>query len=159
MKEYKINFGGNNNSPKQKGFWTKVIVMTLAIWITCLIFPSIVTGDILGALLAAIIISLLNSFLRPLLTMIFIPLIVVTFGFFYVVINVIIVLLTAALLPNFSVNGFWGAVGFIIIVSAVSWLLDMPARYNRKNEPKQEKEPEFTNYEDVSNDNDNDKKD
>jgi putative membrane protein len=156
MKEYKIKFNSKNYSPKEKGFWAKVLIMALAIFLTCVFFPSIVKADPVGALLAAIVISLLNAFLRPVLMMIAMPLILGTFGFFYLIINAVIILITDRIIPSFEVNGFWGAIGFIIIVSIISWLLELPARLNKRNATEEEqKNPEFTSYEDVTEEKEN----
>jgi putative membrane protein len=150
MKEYKVNFNNGGYSPKQKRFWTKVLIMAVAIWLTCIMFP-VANGTLLGALVAAIVISLLNAFVRPALTIISLPLIIGSFGLFYLLINALIVLLTAWLIPSFSVNGFGGAILFIIIVNIISWLLELMSRLNRKTvEQKQEQESEFTNYEDIT---------
>ncbi|MDR0789294.1 MAG: phage holin family protein [Bacteroidales bacterium] len=150
MKEYKVNFNSGNFSPKQKSFWTKVLIMALAIFITSLLF-SIAEANPLSAVAAAIMISVLNAFLRPILTMVSLPLIVMSLGLFYLVINALIILMTSAIIPGFSVNGFGDAILFSIIVTLISYVLEMPAKYRRqKKELEPKDETKFTSYEDVT---------
>lgn len=117
--------------PFSKDFWVRMLIMTIAIWIISA--TSLVrVENPLYALIAAIIISLLNSFIRPLLSWISLPLIIGTFGIFIFVINAIIVLITSALLkPGFQVIGFWNAFFFSIIVTFLSFLMNIPRKIKR----------------------------
>lgn len=115
-----------------KDFWIKMVIMTIAIWIVSFTGLVDVPGGPLYALLAAIIISLLNAFLRPLLSFVSMPLVVSTFGIFMLVINAIIILLTSTLLkPNFEVHGFWNAFFFSIIVTLLTFFMDLPRKIKR----------------------------
>lgn len=71
----------------------------------------------------AIVFGLLNAFLKPLLQILALPVTILTLGIFYFVINVFIVYLTSYLVPSFTVDGFFPALLFSIVVSLVSWLL------------------------------------
>jgi putative membrane protein len=83
---------------------------------------------ILPLLLVAAILSLINSFVRPILTILSIPFIIVTLGLFLLVINAGMLLLTDwladALDIGFRVTGFWPAVGGAIVITVVTWILD-----------------------------------
>ncbi len=83
---------------------------------------------ILPLLLVALILSLINSFVRPVLTILSIPFIIVTLGLFLLVINAGMLLLTSELADaldiGFRVTGFWPAVGGAIVITVVSWILD-----------------------------------
>lgn len=68
----------------------------------------------------AIILGILNTLLRPILVILTIPITIMTLGFFILVINAGMVLLADKLIDGFSVNGFWWALGFSIIV----WLIN-----------------------------------
>ena len=136
-------------------FWTKVLVMALAIFITSLLFDIADVHSPLSAIVAAIVISLLNAFLRPLLLLISVPLIVMSLGLFSLVINALIILLTSYLVKGFHVDGLWDAILFSIIVTIISFLLDLPQRIRKTREMFAEKEDEkedegFTDYEDVT---------
>ena len=171
MSVFKIDIGGNNKfEPWSKDFWIKILVMTIAICIVCWIWgadsPSqtklYIDGPIY-AIVLAIIISILNGFLKPLLSLLSIPLIISTFGLFILVINAIIVMIAAWLMgSHFDINGFGNAFIFSIIVSVLSFLLDIPRRVKKvsdllssKHDPYRENNPErneatFTEYEDVT---------
>jgi len=84
-----------------------------------LFVPGIKTKNFLAFLIAAAVLSLINTFLRPALWFLTAPLSVVTFGIFALVINAFMIMLAAALVPNFEVksfgSAFWGAVIMAII--------------------------------------------
>ncbi len=83
---------------------------------------------ILPLLLVAAILSVINSFVRPVLTILSIPFIIVTLGLFLLVINAGMLLLTSELADaldiGFRVKSFWPAVGGAIVITVVSWILD-----------------------------------
>ncbi len=83
---------------------------------------------ILPLLLVAAILAVINSFVRPVLTILSIPFIIVTLGLFLLVINAGMLLLTSELADaldiGFRVTGFWPAVGGAIVITVVSWILD-----------------------------------
>ena len=83
---------------------------------------------ILPLLLVALILSLINSFVRPVLTILSIPFIIVTLGLFLLVINAAMLLLASELADaldiGFRVTGFWPAVGGAIVITVVTWILD-----------------------------------
>jgi len=84
-----------------------------------LFVPGIKAKNFLAFLIAAAVLSLINTFLRPALWFLTAPLSVVTFGIFALVINAFMIMLAAALVPNFEVksfgSAFWGAVIMAII--------------------------------------------
>lgn len=83
---------------------------------------------ILPLLLVALILSLINSVVRPVLTILSIPFIIVTLGLFLLVINAAMLLLTGELAEaldiGFRVKGFWPAVGGAIVITVVTWILE-----------------------------------
>jgi putative membrane protein len=87
-----------------------------------------VQEKILPLLLVALILSLINSLVRPVLTILSIPFIIVTLGLFLLVINAGMLLLTSWLADvldiGFTVTGFWPAVGGAIVITVVTWILD-----------------------------------
>ena len=127
-----FTFDNNNKfNPLSKDFWMRMVIMTIAIWIISA--TSLVeVHNPLYALLAAIIISFLNAFIRPLLSLISAPLIISTFGIFIFVINAIIVLFTSSILsPHFQVEGFWNAFFFSIIVTFLSFVMNIPRKIKK----------------------------
>ena len=74
-------------------------------------------------LLAGAVLGLANVFLKPLLTFIALPLILLTFGIAYFFVNVVMLLFTEWVVPNFSIDGFWTYVGATIVIWLVNWLV------------------------------------
>ena len=64
-----------------------------------------------------------NAILKPILTILTLPLIILTLGFFYLLINIAMVALAEWIAPNFSIDGFWTYVGVVVII----WLVNVVA--------------------------------
>ncbi|MDR0971987.1 MAG: phage holin family protein [Bacteroidales bacterium] len=131
MPIFKINFSNDNPPINSARFWIKVLIMSISIIITCYISNTASVDNFFDAVLASVIISLLSCFVKPLLTLLSVPLIVFTFGFFNLVINAIIILMTAYFVKGFDVYGFWNAILFSIIITIISFILDLPLRIQR----------------------------
>jgi putative membrane protein len=74
-------------------------------------------------ILAGAVLGLANVFLKPLVTFIAIPLILLTFGIAYFFVNVVMLLFTEWVTPNFSIDGFWTYVGATIVIWLVNWIV------------------------------------
>ncbi len=70
------------------------------------------------------VLGIANAVLKPLLTILTLPLIILTLGFFYLLINIAMIALAEWIAPNFSINGFWTYVGTVLVVWAVNWIGD-----------------------------------
>ena len=107
------------------------VVLTVAVWAAAGIVPGVSYADPQSLLIAALVLGLLNVFVKPLLQLLSLPFIVASFGFFLLVINALLLKLTAWLVPGFHVAGFWPAVGGSLVISLMSFLLGYP-RHRRK---------------------------
>lgn len=81
------------------------------------IVPGVEARDVIPLLLAALILSLLNAVLKPLLILLALPFVLLTLGFGLVLINALLLWVTDLLVPGFEVSGFWSAVGGAIVIS------------------------------------------
>ena len=63
-----------------------------------------------------------NAIIKPVLAVLTLPLIIVTLGFFYLLINIAMIGLAEWIAPNFSIDGFWTYVGTVVIVWLVNWI-------------------------------------
>lgn len=101
----------------------RVLINAAALWVADQILDGIeLTGNIWGILLVALVFGLINAFLKPIFKLFSLPVLILTLGLFALVINAALLGITAALMDNLTVDGFWSAVlgGLIIaIVSAV----------------------------------------
>ncbi len=99
---------------------------TVALFVAAWLLSGLSYGSDWWALLvAAFVFTLVNFFLKPLLTVLSVPFIIVTLGIFYLLINVFMLYLTHWIVPQFTIAGFWWAVLAAIIVSVVNASLKM----------------------------------
>ena len=90
-------------------------------------------SDWWALLVAGLVFTLVSLFLKPVLAVLSIPFIVVTFGVFYLLINVFMLYLTHWIVPQFTIASFWWAVLAAIIVSAVNGILNMSSGRPREH--------------------------
>ena len=98
-------------------------MLALAVWAAAAVVPGISYDDKQSLLIAALVLGVLNTFVKPVLKVLALPLIVLTLGLFLLVVNALVLLATAWLVPGFHVAGFWPAVGGSLVVSIVSFFL------------------------------------
>src|SRR6266700_599142 len=108
-------------------FLLRLVVNGVALWVATKIVSGVTyDGSALAFLAVALVFGLLNALVRPVLTLLSCPLMVLTLGLFTFVINAVILLLTSALSEKlgigFSVSGFWAAFLGALVVSIVSIL-------------------------------------
>ncbi len=111
----------------------KLVITTLAVLVTAYILPGVEIEDIFTAMVMSIVLAVLNIFVKPLLLIFTLPLTVITFGLFLFVINALVVLLAAELVPGVLIDGFWWAVLFSIILSLVVSVLESFQGNNTRN--------------------------
>lgn len=105
-------------------FFARWIVTTLAIFGVAWLLPKgIQVQDFQNAILAGLALGLINTFVRPLIVILTLPLTVVTLGVFLLVINALMLLLVGELVPGFEVEGFGWAFLASILISMVGALL------------------------------------
>lgn len=103
---------------------TRLIVNTLAVFGGAYLLPGVHVKNFTTAILVAIVLGFLNVVLKPVLVILTIPITIVTLGFFLLVINALIVLLCTEIVPGFSVDGFWYALLYSVVISLIVALLD-----------------------------------
>jgi putative membrane protein len=74
-------------------------------------------------ILGAAILGIANTIVKPILTLLTLPLVIVTLGLFYFVINVLMLALAEWIAPDFSIDGFWTYIGATIVISIVNWAM------------------------------------
>ncbi len=95
-----------------------------ALWAANALWDGVSIHGWAAYLIGSAVLGIANTVIKPLLAVLTLPLIIVTLGFFYLVINIAIVALAEWIAPNFSVDGFWSYVGTIVVVWAVNWIAD-----------------------------------
>jgi len=105
-------------------FIVRLIINMVAILIISYLFPKMIWVEgFLAALVAAFLLGIVNTIIKPILVLLTLPLTILTLGLFLLVINGLMLWLVSALVRGFHVSGFWGAVFGSILISLVSWLL------------------------------------
>jgi putative membrane protein len=97
------------------------ILTTLSILIAAYLIPG-VTTTLLGAVIFAVVLGVLNLFIKPIINILTLPITIITLGLFSLVINALLILGASKIVPDFSVTGFWSAFFFSIIVSLINAL-------------------------------------
>jgi putative membrane protein len=87
------------------------------------IFDGVEIGRWGPILLGAAVLALANAFVKPVLTILTFPIILITLGLFYFVLNIAMLALAEWIAPDFSIDGFWTYVGATIVVWLVNWAL------------------------------------
>ena len=110
----------------------RIVLNGLAIVVAAWIVPGIAVSGVLAALGAGAILGVVNVLIKPLLLLLTLPLTIVTLGLFIFVVNALCLGLTAALVPGFTIAGFWSAMGGALLVTLVSWVLNGLVRPRRR---------------------------
>lgn len=116
------------------------VLSAVAVLFTAQILPGVEVSGIVDALLVAFVLSFLNTFLKPLLLILTIPVTLITFGLFLLVINAVIIIVADALLDGFNVNGFGWALLFSLILSVINAVLQSMTGLNQADKSKDETE-------------------
>jgi len=112
-------------------------INTIAIWAAIQLVPGIEhTGSAASLILIALVFGLVNALVRPFLTLLTCPLIILTLGLFVLVINALMLGMTAWLVPSLTVTGFWPAFLGSIIISIVSSFISVLVKDDREKERK-----------------------
>ena len=105
----------------------------LAVIVAAYLLPGVYLEGVWSAIVLAIVLGIFNVTLKPLLILFTIPVTVITFGFFLLVINAITILIADYLLNGFQVDGFWWALLFSVVLWITnSFLKDMSGQNKKK---------------------------
>lgn len=106
-------------------FIIQLLLTALAAFLAARLTPGVNISSYWTAILLALVLGLLDVFVKPFLEFISIPVTVLTLGLFLLVINALIIMLASWLINSFQVSGFWSALLYSIIFSIISWVLDL----------------------------------
>jgi putative membrane protein len=95
-----------------------------ALWVADAIWEGVRIDGWAAFLIGSAVLGIANAVLKPILAILTLPLIIITLGFFYLLINIAMVALAEWIAPNFSIDGFWTYVGVVLVVWVVNWVGD-----------------------------------
>lgn len=101
----------------------KYLIYAAAILITAYLLPGVVLDNPWIALIVALILSLINLTLKPLIIILTLPINILTLGLLTFVINALLILLAGAIVPGFAVNGFLWALLFSLVLTIINAML------------------------------------
>lgn len=99
------------------------ILNALALLALPYVLPSISVDSFVSALVAALVLGLVNASLRPILVILTLPVTLLTMGLFLFVVNGLLFWMVGSILAGFHVGGFWSGIFGAIVYSIISWLL------------------------------------
>ncbi len=105
-------------------FILNLLVSGLAVLISAYILPGIAVDSFWTAIVVSVILGVANAILKPILIILTLPITILTLGLFTFVINAVLVLFVAAIIPGFTVAGFWWAFIFSLVLSLVNAFLN-----------------------------------
>jgi len=105
------------------GFLLRIIVYTLALLLAGHVVPGIRLDGLVSALVAGLLLGLVNAIVRPILVVLTFPITLLTLGLFLLVLNAFCLWLVSVFVTGFHVDGVWPAFWGALLVSIVSWIL------------------------------------
>jgi len=101
-------------------FVIRLILSAVAVFICATVLPGAHVEGFLIAIVVAGVLAILNVLIKPILVILTIPITLLTLGLFLLVINTILVMLASWLVPGFTVDGFWWALVFSVLLSIIN---------------------------------------
>jgi len=108
---------------RMRHFVFRWAVTTIAVMVASSVIRGIRYDTVAALIGASLLLGILNAFVRPFLLLLSVPLILVTLGFFILILNALLLLVVPSIVVGFHVDGFWNAFWGAIIISIVSWIL------------------------------------
>ena len=99
------------------------ILNAIALLAVAWLYPGVQVQDWKAAAIAALVLGLVNTIVKPILVLLTLPVTIVTLGLFLLVLNALLFWAVASLVPGFHVEGFWAALLGAILYSIIAWLL------------------------------------
>lgn len=105
-------------------FIGKILVTALAALIVSYLMPGVKIDSGTSAILLAVVLALLNGFVKPVLIILTIPITVLSLGLFLLIINMVIIKWASQIVSGFHIAGWWSAFWFSILLSVVTFLIE-----------------------------------
>lgn len=101
----------------------RILLSAIAVVVLSKILPNVTVDSYVTAIIVAIVLSLLNFIVKPILVILTLPVTIITFGLFLLIINAVIILLASNLIDGFAVGGIWWALLFSLCLSFLQSIL------------------------------------
>lgn len=104
-------------------FLISLVLSTIAVFVTAYILPGVKLDGWVTALILAIVLGVINAFIRPILLILTLPINILTLGLFTFVVIALCVMLASYIVPGFHVDGFWWAMAFGVVLAIINSFL------------------------------------
>lgn len=101
------------------------VLNAIALLAVAYLYPGVQVSDWLSAAIAALVLGLANTIIKPILVILTLPVTIITLGLFLFVINALLFWGVSSVVAGFHVNGFWAALIGAVLYSIIGWLLSM----------------------------------
>ncbi|MGD8727709.1 MAG: phage holin family protein [Gemmatimonadales bacterium] len=105
-----------------RGLLARVLITAFGLWMADSLLADVSFDDVVALWISALLLGLVNAFVRPVVLLLTLPFTILTLGLFVFVINGAMLLLVAAVTPSFHVEGWWAAILASIIVGLTAWI-------------------------------------
>jgi len=105
-------------------FLVRLLLNGIAITVAAWFVPGVQLTGIVPAIVAGMLLGLVNALVRPILLLLTFPFTLLTLGLFIFIVNAVCFALTAALVPGFDLSGFFAAFFGALVVTMVSWIMN-----------------------------------
>jgi putative membrane protein len=113
-------------------FLVRVIFGALGLWVASRLVPGIVVSDTTALILAALLLGVVNGFVRPVVVVLTLPLTIITLGLFLLIVNAAMIGLVSLVVPGFHVHGLIAGVLAAVITGISSWIGGMVLHDERR---------------------------
>jgi putative membrane protein len=104
------------------GFLVRMLITAISLWLAALVVPGMDLQGLGTVLGAALLLGIVNAFVRPVVILLTLPLTILTLGLFLLVVNAMMLGLVSMMFQGFTLGGFWSAIFGAIFVSFFGWL-------------------------------------
>ena len=113
-------------------FLLRAVFAALGLWVASEIVPGVSVASTGALILAAVLLGVVNAIVRPVVTILTLPLTIITLGLFLLVVNAAMIGLVAWLIPGFRIDGLVAGILVAVVTGAASWLGGLALRDDRK---------------------------
>ncbi|GDX52522.1 membrane protein [Bacteroidota bacterium] len=113
-------------------FLIKILVTGLAVLVSAYLLPGVTVDNMITAIGVAAVLAVLNAFVKPVLIILTLPITIFSLGLFLLVINAFMIMLAGKFVPGFTVDGFWYALLFSIVLSIINSLFEASNPENKR---------------------------
>lgn len=108
-----------------KNFLIQILITAAAVVLASYILPGVAVKEFSTALIVALVLSVLNFFVKPILVLLTLPITIITLGLFLFIVNALIIVLAGKLVSGFRVDSIWWALLFSLLLSFFTYILEI----------------------------------